>query len=108
MCPDRRDGRGHRPGSGHVVVLDQHGVAETHPVIDPAAASHRVLLQCAQPGKGLAGVSDRRAGTGHRIDPRCGDSGYPGEVTQQVERGALGGEQADHRGADGDGGVPGC
>ena len=43
----------------HVVVLDQRGVAEAHAVVDPAAAAHGVLLQLAQPGRGLAGVAHR-------------------------------------------------
>ena len=52
---------GHRPSRRHVIVLDQRRIPERHPMVDPAAAPHRVLLQHPQPGQRLAGVPHPRA-----------------------------------------------
>ena len=57
-------------GGVDVVVLDERGVAQRHPVVDPAAAADRVLLQRPQPRRGLAGVADQRAGALDRVHPR--------------------------------------
>jgi hypothetical protein len=54
MRPHGRDRRGHRTSRGHMVVFDQHCIPEPHSVVDPAAAAHRVLLQCAQTRQRLA------------------------------------------------------
>ena len=61
-------------GRDDVVVLDQRRVRQRHPVVDAAAAAHRVLLQRAQPGRRLAGVADRGAGAGDRVDPARGSA----------------------------------
>ena len=66
---------------------------QTHPVVDPAAAAHGVLLQGPQQRHGLAGVADDRAGALDRVDPAPGQRGDAGQVAEQVQRGALGGEQ---------------
>ena len=61
--PARRD---------HVVVLDHRRVGQRHPVVDAAAAAHRVLLQRPQARRGLAGVADRRLGALQRVGPARG------------------------------------
>ena len=65
-------------------------VGQRHAVVHAAAAAHRVLLQRAQPGSGLAGVPDPAPGAGHRVDPAPGRGGDAGQPAEQVERGALG------------------
>ena len=57
------------PAAIDVVVLDQRGVAEAHPLVVPAAAAHRVLLQRAQARGGLAGVQHGRPGALDLVDP---------------------------------------
>ena len=44
-----------------VVVLDQHRGAQVVAVVVGAAAAHRVALERAQAGRGLARVGDARA-----------------------------------------------
>ncbi len=91
-----REGRGDPAGGDDVVVLDERGVGQRHAVVDAAAAPHGVLLERAQPGRRLAGVADARAGAVDRVDPGGGERRDAGQVAQQVERGALGGEQRPH------------
>ena len=67
-----RNAARHPAGGDHVVVLDQRRVRQPHPVVDPAAAAHRVLLQRPQPGRRLAGVPDRGPGALDRVDPARG------------------------------------
>ena len=51
-------------GDRDVVVLDQHGVVEAEAVVEAAAAAHRVFLQRAQAGRGLARAADAHVGAG--------------------------------------------
>ena len=64
------DGRRHAAGRGDMVVLDQHGVIEAEAVVDAAARAHRVFLQGAQAGHGLARAADARLVALHRLDQR--------------------------------------
>src|SRR6266566_3235766 len=41
-----------------MVVLDENAVEESHPMIHPAAASHRVLVERAQAGNGFASIDN--------------------------------------------------
>ena len=66
-------------------------------MVHPAAAAHRVLLQRAQPRQRLAGVADPGAGAGDGVDPGPGRGGDAGQVGEQVQRGALGGQDAGGR-----------
>jgi hypothetical protein len=52
--PDRRPDP---VGPRDMVVLHQRGVSKSLAVVRSTAAAHRVLLQQAQPGRGLAGVT---------------------------------------------------
>ena len=54
-----RERRGHAAGGDHVVVLDQRGVRQRHPVVGAAAAAHRVLLQRAQARQSSCGCPGR-------------------------------------------------
>src|SRR5690606_7313965 len=83
------------------VVLDQGRVGEGHAVVHAAAAAHRVLLQAAQSGGGLAGVADLGAGALEGVGPGTGGGGDTGEAAQDVEGAALGGEQVTGAGGDG-------
>ena len=59
---------GDAAADGDVVVLDQDGVIQTEAVVDPAAAGHGVLLQRAQPRRGLARIRYPRLGPGDGLD----------------------------------------
>jgi len=41
-------------GESDVIILDQHSVRKIEPMIQPAAAAHRVLIDQSQAGRGLA------------------------------------------------------
>ena len=90
---DRRDRSGHRTGSRDVVVLDERGVAQTHPVVKPTAAADGVLLQRAQPRQRLAGVPDPGLRAVHGAHPPAGRAWRCRKVGQQVQRGAFRGQQ---------------
>ena len=55
-------------GDRDVIVLDQDRVIETESVIEAAAATHRIFLQCAQPRRGLARAADAHARAGDATD----------------------------------------
>ena len=76
-----------------MVVLDQCGVRQRQPVVAAATGAHRVLLQGPQAGGGLAGVAYDGPGALDGVGPAAGQRGDPGQVTQQVQRAALGGQQ---------------
>ncbi len=75
-----------------VIVLDQDGVVEAVAMVMAAAALDRVLLQGAQVRQGLARAGDlgRQTVDGRDIFRRQG--GNAGQVAQQVERDAFGGQ----------------
>ncbi len=62
-------------------------------MVAPAPGGDRRLLQRPQPRRRLAGVEDAGAGAGDRLDEAGGQGGDPGEVAEEVERGALGDQQ---------------
>ena len=90
-------GRHHPARREDVVVLDQRHVRERGPVVDAAAAAHGVLLQRAEARGRLAGVPDPGVRAGERVDPAGGGGRDAREVAEEVQRGALGGEQRRHR-----------
>src|SRR5690606_37677721 len=83
-----------RAAGGDVVVLDEDRVVETEAVVHSAAATHGVLLEVAQAGRGLASVDDLRAGSGDGLDIEAGQRSDAAHPAHQIERGALGGEQS--------------
>ena len=76
-----------------VVFLDQDAVVEAEAVIGAAADAHGVLLREPQAGQRLAGVQDPGAGAGDGIRAGPGRRGHGGQRLQEIERGALPGEQ---------------
>ncbi len=87
------DRRAEAAGQGAVVVLDQHAVVEAEAMVAAAAAAHRVLLEGAQPGGGLAGADDARGVRPDRRHQLAGGGGDAGEAAEEVERRALGREE---------------
>ena len=85
----RRTPRVSEPGGELVVVLDHRDVVQAHALVGAAAAAHGVLLQGAQPRRGLAGVEDHRAGALEGVGPAAGVRGDAGEPAEQVQQGAL-------------------
>ena len=71
---------------------------EVAAVVPAAPGPHRRLLERAQARRGLAGVPDagRAAGRG-RVDEARGEGGDAREVAEEVERGALAGEDRRQR-----------
>ena len=76
-----------------MVVLDQCGIGQRHPVIDATAHPDRVLLHHAQAGYGLAGVPHLVRGSGERPDPGPGRRRDPRHQGQQVEGDPFGPQQ---------------
>ena len=91
--PDPPVGGGDAAGGQLVVVLDHGDVVQAHPLVGAAADPDRVLLQGAQARGGLAGVQHRRLGAGQRVGPGRVWVATPGHPAEQVQRGALGGQQ---------------
>ena len=98
---DRLEGRHHAAGREHVVVLDHRHVAEAEPVVDPAAAAHGVLLQRAAARAASCGCRSTRA-----LVPSSASTqrevavATPERWRGEVQRGALGGQQAAGRAGD--------
>jgi hypothetical protein len=79
-----------------VIVLDQHRIIESEAVVRAAAAAHRVFFQRAQAGQGFPRFDDLRFGMRDLRDVSRSQRGDAGEVAEEIERDALGGE--DRRG----------
>ena len=96
QMPGRRLGaRQHRADAARdrdVVVLDQHRVVEAEAVIEAAAAADGVFLQRAQPGVVLRVQMMRALVWAMRAHEGRGRGGDAGEVAEEIERGALGGQ----------------
>ena len=75
-----------------VVVLDQDRVVEAVAVVGAAAAAHGVFLQRAEAGRRLAGAGDARLRMGDRIGHGARRRGDAGQMAEEVEGGAFGGE----------------
>src|SRR3989338_4264475 len=75
-----------------MVRLDQNSLSEVGTVVPPSPGAHCVLLESAQPWEGLTGVEDARAGGPGALDVAVRERGDAAERAQEVERGALGGE----------------
>ena len=86
---ERRHCRPDPAGEAQVVVLDEQRLAQVHAVVGSAAAPHRVLLQLAQAGRGLASVEQRGVGPGQLGHATCRQRGDPRQPAEQVERGPF-------------------
>ena len=93
------------PHEGEVIVLDEKLVVEADAMIRAATAADGVLLQHAEAGSGLAGIEDLGAGPGDGIDVAAGLGGDAGELLDEVEGAALGGEDGGGGTADFEDGV---
>ena len=85
---------------GEVVVLDEDAVEEAHAVVVAAAAADGVLLQQPPARHRLARVEHPALQAGDRIDVAAGLRGDAAEVLEEVERGALAGQDGAHRAGD--------
>src|SRR5688500_15860058 len=86
------DGSGDASARADVVVLDEDGVIEAGAVVVAAADAHGVLLEDAMAGCGLAGVEDDCVCTLDGLSGTAAHSGYTREALEEVESGALAGE----------------
>ena len=86
-------GLGERAGGGDVVVFDEDVLAEGGAVVHAAAAAHGVFLECAPAGCGLARIDDAGGGAGEGIRVAARLRGDAGEALNEIEGGALGGEE---------------
>ena len=92
----------HRGGdgdAGEVVVLQEHEVGQRAAVVHSPAGAHRGLLQRTQAGQRLAGVEHPHPVAGGVHEP-AGGGGDARQVAEEVERGALAGEQRPQRAAE--------
>ena len=94
LFPDGRHRLGDAAGRVDVIVLEHGAVGQVEAVVFPAAHRHRVFLQGAQAGQGLAGVGDGRAGPLHQPDIPVGGARHSRHVLQEVECRSLPLEQA--------------
>ena len=101
-----RELRERGPG-GEMVVLHHHHVEKPEAVVRAAAREHGGLFQRAQAGRGLARVEDARAVRLYGIHKFARERGDAAELLDEVQRRALGGEDAADRAGDFDRGVAG-
>jgi hypothetical protein len=87
-------------GRRDVVVLDQQRVGSPTRWLTPAAGDDGRLLEQPQPRGGLAGVAHDAAGAGHGVDEAPGPGRDPREVGEEVQGGALAGEDRRERAGD--------
>jgi hypothetical protein len=80
-----------------VVVLDQDRIVEPEAMIEAAAAAHRVFLERAQAGRGLAGAADAQSSAGGMADIIGGERGDAGQPADKVQGGALTGQHRARR-----------
>ena len=86
--------RPHAACRGDVVVLDENGVIQPHPVVPDAAGSGRELFKAAQSRGRLAGVENLTTGTLYLFDVPCRERGDTTEALHEVQSGSLQGKQA--------------
>src|SRR5271170_1281459 len=72
-----------------VIVLNKDSVGEIEPVILSAAAAHRIFVDYAQAGCGLAGVENAGLGAGNGIDELASQSGNAAHALQEIQDYAL-------------------
>ncbi len=85
-------GLSHPAAQRGVVLLHQHRVEETGAVALAAARHHGLLLEGPQAWRGLARVQDSRPGPLDRPHVPCRHRGDARKPAEQVQGGALGGE----------------
>ncbi|HUF08230.1 MAG TPA: hypothetical protein VMO47_02840, partial [Rhodothermales bacterium] len=86
-----------RPGAVDVVVLDQEHVVEAVAVVPSTPGGHGVLVEMAETGRGLAGVVDPGLRPPYGVDVSARRGGDARGALEEVQRGALAGEQRHDR-----------
>ena len=84
---------GNAAAQRNVIVLDENAGGEIDAVIGAAAAEHRVFLEGAHAGDGLARVENASAGALDRISVSTRERGDTAEMLQQVEDHSFATEQ---------------
>lgn len=85
--------QGFQVASGcQVIVFDHDSVIEPETMIDGAASEHGLFFDQAPAGRGFARVPDFDWVGFDRFDIASGHGGDAGEALEEVQRGALGGE----------------
>ncbi len=84
-------------GDRDMVVLDQHRIVEAEAVIGAAAGADRIFLDRAQARRRLARADDPRLVARDRGDDGGRRAGDAAEAAEEVQRRALGGEDAARR-----------
>ena len=77
---------------GEMIILHQHGIMETHAVIDAASGLDRLFLEPSPAGSSLAGVKQVHSRSCHGIGMAAGKGGDAAQAAQEVERSPLGGK----------------
>ena len=80
-----------------MIVLDEHLVEQTEAVVMAATARHRVLLQPAQAGRGLAGVENPGAGPLDRRDKLIRQGRDAAKALNKIKRDAFRAEDRPRR-----------
>ena len=93
---------------GEVIVLDHHGVVETHAMVDTATSFDGFLFKQAPAWGGFAGIPDFDGIGFDGVDVAGGHGGDTGEALEEIEGGAFGGEQRASATFHLDQGVTGC
>src|SRR5439155_2605007 len=76
-----------------MVVLDEHRVVETEPVVHPTTGPDRVLGEHAHAGERLPRVAHDERGPRGTVDVRARQGGDTAEVLEEVQRDPLAGEE---------------
>ena len=80
-----------------MVVLDEHAIAQSQPMIDTPTEAHGVFVQGAQPRHGLAGTQHLGLESFETLHQAGCGAGHTAHARQQVECGALGSKDARSR-----------
>ena len=84
--------RNESAGQGDVVVLDEHTVGKIEAVILASAATYRILVDGAQPGRGFASVENSCASSGDGLDELSREGCDAAHTLQKIEDHALAGK----------------
>jgi hypothetical protein len=77
-----------------MIILNQHGVIEAKTMIQPAAATHGIFLNGAQPRRCLACAHNMSPRVGYRVRNAARGRRDAGKMAQEIQGDALGGQNA--------------
>src|SRR4029450_7695946 len=75
-----------------MIVFDEIGIVEAHPVVLPSSHLHRMLLQAPPAGEGLARVQDLGRGAADGLEELVGEGGDSGKVLKKIQGDPFGGQ----------------